>query len=76
MTTYHTEETRARFMCSFSKMIVKKDGRCGVYACTLVDDSPYYDLGSSLAETAKTRVLLGHPRCFACFAGGASCSEL
>lgn len=76
MTTYHTPESCGKFMCAFSRMVVKQNGRMRVYACTLVDDNPYYDLGSSLAETARTRVQLGHPRCFACFAGGASCSEL
>lgn len=76
MTTYHTPASCEKFMCAFSRMVVKQHGRMRVYACTLVDDNPYYDLGSSLAETTRTRVLLGHPRCFACFAGGASCSEL
>jgi len=76
MTTYHTPESCGQFMCAFSRMVVKQDGRMRVYACTLVDDDPHYDLGSSLAESAKTRVHLEHPRCFACFAGGASCSEL
>lgn len=76
MTTYHTPESCEKFMCAFSRMVVKQEGRMRVYACTLVDDNPYYDLGSSLNETVKTRVQLEHPRCFACFAGGASCSEL
>ena len=76
MTTYHTPESCEKFMCAFSRMVVKQDGRMRVYACTLVDDNPHYDLGSSLRESAKTRVQLEHPRCFACFAGGASCSEL
>ena len=76
MTTYHTPRSCETFMCAFSRMAVKQSGRMRVYACTLVDDNPYYNLGSSLAETTRTRVLLGHPRCFACFAGGASCSEL
>ena len=75
MTTYHTEASRADFMCSFSKMIVKKDGRMRVYACTLVDDDEDYDLGGSLAESKDVRVMLRHHRCFACFAHGASCSE-
>ena len=76
MTTYHTPETCARFMCAFSRMVVKQNGRMRVYACTLVDDQPQYDLGSSLTESADVRVMLGHPRCFACFSGGTSCSEL
>jgi hypothetical protein len=75
MTTYHTDASRAAFMCSFSKMIVKKDGRMRVYACTLVDDDEDYDLGGTLAESMDVRVMLRHHRCFACFAHGASCSE-
>ncbi len=76
MTTYHSPESCGRFMCAFSRMVVKQGGCMRVYACTLVDDNPHYDLGSSLAATARTRVRLEHPRCFACFATGASCSEL
>ncbi|HEX6999210.1 MAG TPA: radical SAM protein [Gammaproteobacteria bacterium] len=76
MTTYQTEETRRAFMCAFSKMVVKKDGRMRVYACTLVDDDPSYDLGGTLAETLGKRVLLHHHRCYSCFKFGSSCSEL
>ena len=75
MTRYLTAEQRESFMCNFSKMIVRKDGRCGVYACTLVDDVVGYDLGSTLQEAMDQRVLLGHHRCYSCFASGASCSE-
>lgn len=76
MSTYHTPTSCEKFMCAFSRMVVKQAGILRVYACTLVDDDPCYDLGSSLKESANVRVTLGHPRCFACFAGGASCSEL
>ncbi len=75
MTTYHTPETRGKFMCNFSKMVVKKDGRLRVYACTLVDDDTAYDLGGTLAESMRVRIMLKHHRCFSCFAHGASCSE-
>ena len=75
MTTHHTPETRADFMCAFSRMIVKKDSRTRVYACTLVDDDPDYDLGASLAESVEQRVMLRHHRCYSCFRYGASCSE-
>jgi len=75
MTTYLSEAQRDAFMCNFSKMIVKKGGRCGVYACTLVDDDADYDLAPTLAESMKVRVMLRHHRCFSCFAYGASCSE-
>lgn len=75
MTRYLNTEQRARFMCNFSKMIVRKDGRCGVYACTLVDDNKSYDLGSTLKSAMQKRVMLGHHRCYSCFACGTSCSE-
>ncbi len=76
MTTYHTEESRAAFMCAFSKMIIKKSGRMRVYACTLVDDDETYDLGGTLAESLGKRVMMRHHRCYSCFAFGSSCSEL
>jgi len=76
MSTYHASESCDRFMCAFSRMVIKKEGRMRVYACTLVDDHRHYDLGSSLKEAADVRVMLCHPRCYACFFGGTSCSEL
>ncbi|MCA9398749.1 MAG: radical SAM protein [Candidatus Omnitrophica bacterium] len=75
MTTYHTEETRDKFMCNFSKMVVKHKGKMRVYACTLVDDDIDYDLGSNLQDAMRVRVMLKHHRCYSCFAQGASCSE-
>ena len=75
MTRYLSAEQRAAFMCNFSKMIVRKNGRCGVYACTLVDDLKGYDLGPTLKAAMDERVMLGHHRCYSCFACGASCSE-
>ena len=76
MTTYQSEATRKEFMCAFSKMIIKKDGRMRVYACTLVDDDESYDLGGTLTEAMSKRVMLHHHRCYSCFAYGSSCSEL
>jgi molybdenum cofactor biosynthesis enzyme MoaA len=76
MTTYQSAETRQAFMCAFSKMAIKKEGRMRVYACTLVDDDPSYDLGGTLAESLPKRVALRHHRCYSCFAYGASCSEI
>ncbi|MFO7812527.1 MAG: radical SAM protein [Pelovirga sp.] len=75
MTRYLNARQRERFMCNFSKMIVRKEGRCGVYACTLVDDNKSYDLGPTLKCAMQKRVMLGHHRCYACFACGTSCSE-
>jgi MoaA/NifB/PqqE/SkfB family radical SAM enzyme len=76
MRRYHTEQSRREFMCAFSKMVVKIAGRMRVYACTLVDDDPDYDLGGSLAEACGQRIQLRHHRCYACFKYGSSCSEL
>jgi len=75
MSATHTPETCEQFMCAFSRMVLKKDGQMRVYACTLVDDHPHYDLGSSLKEASDVRVMLCHPRCYACFSGGTSCSR-
>lgn len=76
MTTYQTEESRRAFMCAFSKMVIKKNGRMRVYACTLVDDDARYDQGGTLAESLSPRVMLSHHRCYSCFAYGSSCSEM
>jgi sulfatase maturation enzyme AslB (radical SAM superfamily) len=75
MMKYQTESTRREFMCAYSKMVVKQDGRLRVYACTLVDDDPAYDQGGSLREALGKRVMMRHHRCYSCFAYGASCSE-
>ncbi|MDO6563442.1 radical SAM protein [Amphritea sp. 1_MG-2023] len=75
MTQFHTEETRNSFMCSFSKMVVKQRGQMRVYACTLVDDDPEYDMGSDLRASLEQQVSMKHHRCFSCFKYGASCSE-
>ncbi|HEY0766897.1 MAG TPA: radical SAM protein [Steroidobacteraceae bacterium] len=75
MRQYHTPATRREFMCAYSKMVVKLNGRMRVYACTLVDDDPAYDQGGTLGESLGRRVMLRHHRCFSCFKYGASCSE-
>ena len=76
MTTHHTEASRRAFMCAFSKMIIKKNGKVRVYACTLVDDDESYDLGGTLKESLGKRIMLRHHRCYSCFAFGSSCSEI
>ena len=75
MTTYLNADQRDAIMCNFSKMVVKKNGHVGVYACTLVDDDGDYDLAATLLEAMKVRVMMKHHRCYSCFACGASCSE-
>ncbi|MFC3284037.1 radical SAM protein [Litchfieldella rifensis] len=74
MEKYPTAESRAHFMCSYSRMLVKQNGRVRVYACTLVDDDPDYGATSSLRESLETRMMLRHHRCFSCYRFGASCS--
>lgn len=76
MSAYQTEESRRAFMCAFSKMVVKSAGRMRVYACTLVDDDPEYDLGETLTESLRYAVSMKHHRCYSCFKYGASCSEI
>ena len=76
MTHYHTAESRAAFMCAFSRMVVKDQGRMRVYACTLVDDDPGYDLGGTLRESLNQKIMMKHHRCYSCFSHGASCSEI
>ncbi len=75
MTTYLTAAQREAFMCNNSKMIVKQNGDCAVYACTLTDDDSDYNLGRTLKAAMSERVMLRHHRCYSCFAFGASCSE-
>ncbi|MGM0570485.1 radical SAM protein [Marinobacter sp.] len=74
MEKYPTRESRAHFMCTYTRMLVKKDDQVRVFACTLVDDDPQYDLGGTLAESMDERIMLRHHRCFSCYRFGASCS--
>jgi len=76
MVDYQTEVTRRKFMCAFSRMVVKNEGQCKVYACTLVDDDADYMLGKTLAESLQLSVSMKHHRCYSCFQYGASCSEM
>ncbi len=73
MTQYKSQSERENFMCNYSKMIVKRQDRMAVYACTLVDDDLAYDLGSSLKQAMQYRVMLRHHRCYSCFVSGTSC---
>lgn len=76
MTRYQSEESRRNFMCAFSKMVLKQNNRMRVYACTLVDDDPEYDLGPTLRQAMEQQVSMKHHRCFSCFRYGSSCSEI
>lgn len=76
MVDHQTEVTRREFMCAFSRMVVKSEGQCKVYACTLVDDDADYVLGKTLTESLQVPVSMKHHRCYSCFRYGASCSEM
>jgi sulfatase maturation enzyme AslB (radical SAM superfamily) len=76
MTQYHSTESRASFMCAFSKMLVKQDGEMKIYSCTLVDDDPRYAQSGKLKDSLHDRVMMTHHRCYSCFSFGASCSEI
>ncbi|MDR4652576.1 MAG: radical SAM protein [Nitrosomonas sp.] len=76
MTDFQTESSRRAFMCAFSRMVIKQNHRCRVYACTLVDDDPDYALADTLTESLRIPVSMKHHRCYSCFKFGASCSEL
>ena len=56
MTHYQNAASRAQFMCHFSKMVVKRDGKMQVYACTLVDDDPEYEMTGNLSECQTQKI--------------------
>lgn len=74
MLKYPTEQSQEHFMCTYTRMLVKRDDQVRVFACTLVDDDPDYDLGATLRESLEPRIMFRHHRCFACYSYGASCS--
>jgi uncharacterized Fe-S cluster-containing radical SAM superfamily protein len=63
-------------MCATSRMVVKRKGamRPAVLACTLIPYDAGFEMGATLAESAR-EVALNHPHCAKfCVLGGASCS--
>jgi hypothetical protein len=63
-------------MCAWSRMVVKRRGaeRPVVVSCTLLPYDPRFELGPSLAESARP-VALNHPHCARfCVLGGSRCS--
>ncbi len=76
MTAYKSAQDRDNFMCCHCLMLTKKQGELCFYPCTLVNDDESYNLGNTLNKARKCkRIILRHPRCFACFAHGTSCNE-
>ncbi|MDG2243541.1 MAG: radical SAM protein [Rhodospirillaceae bacterium] len=63
-------------MCATSRMVVKRKGATApaVIACTLLPYDDEFEMGSTLASSARD-VLLNHPHCARfCVLGGAACS--
>ena len=63
-------------MCASSRMVIKrKDAdRAAVVACTLLPYDPQFELGATLADSAK-EVPLNHPHCAKfCVLGGGKCA--
>lgn len=75
MTTHCTSADRSAFMCSSIKMVAVKNGKPGIFACTLVDNDDDYNFGENLELAMNYRVMLKHKRCFTCFSSGVTCSE-
>lgn len=53
-------------MCSYSRMVVKRQGQLCFYACGFTDDDPRFDLGDSLPAALTAHVELKHHRCSRC----------
>ena len=69
-------QSPADVMCATSRMVVHRKGERlpRVAACTLIPYDPGFDMGSTLAEAARS-VSLNHPHCARfCVLGGATCS--
>jgi hypothetical protein len=75
----------ADVMCASSRMVVKRKGASHpvVLPCTLLPYDPAFEMGTTLAEAARTdggmfdrgAVKLCHPHCAEfCVLGGGSCS--
>ncbi|MGE0113985.1 MAG: radical SAM protein [Steroidobacteraceae bacterium] len=64
-----------KLMCSYSRMLLKRESKLRVYACAFTDDDARFDLGSSLTEAIQNRVCLQHQRCQQCLLHAASYSE-
>jgi sulfatase maturation enzyme AslB (radical SAM superfamily) len=65
----------SRPMCSYSRMLLKRDGELRIYACAFTDDDARFDLSDSLTAAVNTPVCLQHQRCGQCIKHGASYSD-
>lgn len=65
----------SRLMCSYSRMLLKREGQLRIYSCAFTDDDVRFDLGTSLTEATNTAVCLQHQRCRQCAQQMATYSE-
>jgi len=75
-TYYGSPKQQSSFMCSYSRMLVKKNSKMSLFACTLVDDDDFFDFGDDFTQALTTDAILKHHRCFDCFSCGVACGEL
>lgn len=62
-------------MCSYSRMLLKREGELRVYACSFTDDDSQFDLGNDLPAALGATVELRHHRCGQCAKHTATYSE-
>lgn len=65
-----------QLMCTHSRMVLKREGRLRVYACSFTDDDQRFDLGADLRAASSAQVSLQHHRCKQCVKYAASYSAL
>src|SRR5690554_6703294 len=70
-----TVDSRAHFMCTYTRMLVNRCALVRIYACAIVDVDPEDDLARSLEARVSERIMFKQYRCFSCYRYGASCSE-
>jgi molybdenum cofactor biosynthesis enzyme MoaA len=57
-------------LCSRGRMLMRREGRLKLTACTLVDDEPAFDGPPDLAEALAAPINPVHRRCSLCLGGG------
>ncbi|MGD9842087.1 MAG: radical SAM protein [Steroidobacteraceae bacterium] len=73
--TQPVEPKDNNLMCTYSRMLLKREGQLRIYACAFTDDDVRFDLGATLQESTQQSVCLQHQRCRQCAQHGASYSE-
>lgn len=61
-------------MCSYSRMLLKREGTLRISACALVDDDVSFEIAANLQVSIAAITTLRHARCLQCVKQGASLS--